>query len=157
MTVQLLIRAQCVGVPQHRDAQKETERGRAVQYSTHLGQMMLRGEPQPVHRVGAAISPLPKLLRCLREAHVRGDGAVYYSLRAITEKNVILHKPQRTSKRDSTGGEVRGQGAFEAQGVVDGVIMRIPYRAYLSTSPVAEHGLDANLRDEAHQSGVALI
>lgn len=64
MTVQLLIRAQCVGVSLLRDAQKqkETNRTKAAQKSTNLGQMMLGGEPQTVHRVGTAVCPLSKLL-----------------------------------------------------------------------------------------------
>ncbi len=122
MTVQLLIRAQCVGVPQLRNTgggrerkkgrtrppetqgrkweiarpERERERKWERMNSTHLGQMMLSGETQPIHCVGTAVCPLPKLVRRLREGHVRGDSAVYYCLWDEKNKNYFSEKPVKT-------------------------------------------------------------
>lgn len=42
----------------------------------YLREMLLRSKAQPIHGVGSAVRPLPKLLGRLCEGHVGGDGAV---------------------------------------------------------------------------------
>lgn len=39
-------------------------------------QLLLRGKPKPVDRVGSTVGPLTELLRRLRERHVGADHAV---------------------------------------------------------------------------------
>lgn len=54
--------------------------------------MALWWEAEAVDSVGSAVRPLAKLLRCLGERHVGGDGAVYNGLlgTSCTWQNVII-------------------------------------------------------------------
>lgn len=59
---------------------------------SHLNQVALWWEAEAVDSVGSAVRPLAKLLRCLGERHVGGDGAVYNGLlgTSCTWQNVII-------------------------------------------------------------------
>ena len=73
----------------------------------HLGQLTLRGEAEAVDGVGPAVGPLAKLLRCLGEGHVGGDGAVDDGL--LGEKK--MHSNMSNSKES---GRLLGQVVFGA-------------------------------------------
>lgn len=58
-------------------------RGRG-RFRPHFGQVALGGEAEAVDGVGPAVGPLAKLVRCLGERHVGGDGTVDDGLQGHT-------------------------------------------------------------------------
>lgn len=68
---------------------------------THLDQVALRREAKAVDGVGSAVGPLAKLLWCLGERHVGGDGAVDNGLWR-TKHMTEPHHSMWNSKREIT-------------------------------------------------------